>query len=325
VFDEEFAAAARFTEPSAGERAGRPGWLALRRADRGSRLSSWPPHTRRLAILSLTLVLLAAVVAGAGWSLLWELRHAPRRPAGQPGTAAATPLADPFAGSPAERYQAGPAGIVPPVPQAVGRYSRAEVTAAYATARHLLIAAHLDRSALLGRAPDAFARLLTATQRRYLLRHLGAGGSQNSRTWITSFAPGSVEFPTGVIKVHGTMSAVSATASGGSPVLRVRADYLYVYAVQPPGRAAGRMRVVVRSVDRVDFARWESPHGALQPWWNPLGSVIAGSCDFRGGFIHPGFMALTARKHQPAGRPVDPYARSFSPSSVRHCQPATGT
>jgi hypothetical protein len=339
IFDEDFAAAARFREPSAAERARRGSRLARRRAAREARrlglTGRQPPRLRRVVMFSLTLLLLAGVVGGAGWVLLTDLRHplqpAVRKPAARPAMSAPASISsspvlapDAFAGSPAEGYQDGAAGIQPPAPAPVGAYSQAQVSAAYATTRRLLLAAHLDRATLLGGTPAALARLLTPGQRSYLLHHLN-DGSNSSRGMVTTFAPGSVQFTTDVIKVHGRMSASAATDSHGEPVLRVKTDYLYVYAIQPPGLPAESMRVVVRGTDQVDFAPWEDPRGPLLPWWYP-DSNVAGTCDFQGGFIHPDFpLSSGPGKAHPSGRPVNPYDQSVPPPKGDHCRLTTGT
>ena len=81
---------------------------------------------------------------------------------------------------------------------------------------------------------------------------------------MTSFAPGSTQLVGTVIKVHGRMRA-SAGRSGNLRVLRVRLDYLFVYPVEQPGRPSTLIRVVVRQVAAVNFARWPrlSPRPAV--------------------------------------------------------------
>lgn len=84
------------------------------------------------------------------------------------------------------------------------------------------------------------------------------------------------------------------------------------------------MRVVLRSVDMVDFARWDSQQCPLQPWWSPQ-SDVSGSCDLSGGFIHPDFTYLTPGKEHPSGKPVNPYDQSVPLPKHQQCRPTTGT
>ncbi len=347
-FDETFAAAARFREPSAAERVRRQGWLARRKRARLARKYSAAAGRRqhRTVRITLTLLLFTGVLAAAGAVLYVDLTH--RGPAAGPGAAASpaaarvtpshparaqgffSPLA-PFAGTPAESYADGAAGIVPPAPHAVGRYPAAQVGRAYAKVKEMLAAAHLNTVTLMSRPPTAFARLLTVPERREFYRDLNKTGIarqgwlRSTRSWVTSFAPGSTQLVTSVVKVHGFMHAVTATDPGGRPVLRIKADYLFVYAVERPGSPGTGMRIVERDVVRVDFAHWDRLTGPLEPWWTPEGGGPAGGrCDATDGYVHPGFPSGIPDRTPATGKPVNPYDQSISP---RHkgCELTTGT
>lgn len=292
-----------------------------------------PARATAAARVALTLALFAVVAATISWVIMVDLTHrgailaqasaSPRPTARQPP--------DPFLGSPAQAYASGAAGLVPPPARAAGRYSPGQVGRAYAMVKRLLIAAHLDHRTLLGGSPDAFARLLPPAERRVFRRDLGRRGltrqgwPRSSRSWVSSFAPGSVEFVTSVVKVHGTMHAQPAIAPGGTPILRVKADYLFVYAVQRAGRPATRMRVVVRDVAWADFGQWHRAHGPLQPWWSPHGGGTAGGqCGAGDGFIHPAFPGSRSGHTRPSGSPIDPYDQSVPPP-LAGCQATLGT
>ena len=347
-FDEKFAAGARFREPSAAERARRQSRLARRKRARLARKYSATAGERppRVVRTVLTLLLFAGVLGAAGWVLYVDLTHpAPAARAGAPASPAAakvtaspparpqgffSPLA-PFAGSPAESYADGAAGIVPPGPHAVGRYPAAQVARAYAMVKEMLAAAHLNTRTLMGGPPTAFARLLTASERHEFYRDLNKTGVarqgwlRSTRSWVTSFAPGSARLVTSVIRVHGFMHAVTATVSGGRPVLRIKADYLFVYAVERPGVPGTGMRIVERDVVWVDFAHWDRLTGPLEPWWTPEGGGPAGSrCDVNDGYVHPDFPSSVPDRTPASGKPINPYDQSISP---RHqgCQLTTGT
>ena len=155
----------------------------------------------------------------------------------------AGPPADPFTGSPGEHYAAGQAGIAASAAHAIGPYSAGQVQAAYQTVKKLLIAANLDPQTLRGGSPDAFASLLVAHQRQEFVSGLDRTGTDrhgyplSTRDWVVSFAPGTTQFIGSTIKVHGTMSA-GAARDGSQEVIQVHFDYLFVYAVEPPGEPA---------------------------------------------------------------------------------------
>jgi len=357
------AADAAFREPSAAERAHRPvqpagarrmSWRNARKAARlrkpvpepsksrstgrrkGTRSTVHARSARRRTRSLLTVVAVLAVLTGAGYALS-KLGISPSSPDHgaignrQSVLSPAFTISDPFAGSPAEHFAAGPAGIVPPVPRAVGEYSAAQVAAAYATTRQLLIAADLDPQTMSGGRPGAFAQLLAPQQRSYFLDGLdkvgvdSRGYTLSTRSWTASFAPGTTALVGRVIKVRGTMAATAAVDSGRR-VLRIEFDYFFVYPVQRPGQPSTRMRLVVRNRGEFDFAAWNDHGGSLQPWLMPdTRSYFAGArCDIRDGFIHPEFPANQPDRVQPSGAPVDAYSQSELPSG-NACFATTGT
>jgi hypothetical protein len=94
-------------------------------------------------------------------------------------------------------------------------------------------------------------------------------------------------------------------------VLRVHLDYVFAYPVEPPARPADWMRLVARNYSNVDFATWDDPGGALEPWlreWNDGGT--AGARLRRQRRLHP--PAVSGRPGQQGqavrrpGRPVQP-------------------
>jgi hypothetical protein len=198
--------------------------------------------------------------------------------------------------------------------------------------RRLLVAGNLDWPTLRGGKPAAFADLLTGQQRATFLAGLRTkalnkdGTRKNTRTWVTSFAPGSTEFVTTVIKVHGTMSARAATESG-TPVLRVSFDYFFVFAVEPPGDPTGWMRIVQQQYGTVDFAPWDKPGGPLEPWVYGTGVGTAGvQCSARDGYIHPDYSRGRSPDQPASGAPKDPYATDTpSAGPAQSCQTVTGT
>jgi hypothetical protein len=345
-----------FIKPSAAERAG-TGGVRVKEAPAppdGTR----PGRRRRRKLFAgggpLFCALLAAAILLFAGGLAWL--HAghpvPLVPGGAPRAAAAVqpaadaaatpqrgtispvdlfdgPPADPFLGTPADSWADGAAGIVPPAAWPAGGFSAAQVAAAYATTRQLLIAADLDRQTLLGGAPTALARLLTPAQRATFLAGLGKQGVAkngyplSTRTWVISFAPGSAELIGTVIKVHGTMSARAVTESG-RPVLAVDVDYQFTYAVQSPHDPTDWTRVVIRQHGSVDFARWDDPGGALEPWDRTVIETGGLQCGPGGGYVSPDYPTDRWVDAEQTRTVIDPYP-GVSPSAAgAACAPAIG-
>lgn len=204
------------------------------------------------------------------------------------------PPADPFSGSPGDHWADGAAGITIPAAKAHGPYSAAQVRSAYETTRKLLIAANLDWPMLHGGAPKAYEHLLVEPERKQFLAglHLTAldqnGWPKNTRREVSSFAPGRTSFVTTVVKVHGTMKA-GLTINSGSEVLRIRYDYLFVYAVEPPGNPASWMRAVQQQYGTVDFGRWDYSGSSFEPWISDGNSTAGIDFRTRDGYIHPAY------------------------------------
>lgn len=118
----------------------------------------------------------------------------------------------------------------------------------------------------------------------------------------------------------------AAARSRHTPVLSIRADYLFVYPIQQAGgQPSTRMRIVARTVLTVQFATWNDPGGSLEPWVASAKGGPAGIlCGFNDGFVHPAFPGGPASAVKPSGRPIDPYDQS-SPPITRGCRATTRT
>lgn len=316
--------------PGAPERRQQEARRTVLRSERRRRLRKIVLTGAVLAAL-LTAVLVYSRLAWRSREAAGRMDQAPGNSAQAPGAAPAFTIADPFAGTPAQGFGNGAAAIRVPRARAVTGYSAAQVAAAYRTVKRLLVTQNLDPRTLRGGRPEAFARLLVPQQRRFFLRRLGntglarAGYERSTRTWVTSFAPRSTAFVGDVIKVHGRMSASAATNSG-RPVLRVHADYLFVYPVERPGLPWTRMRIVARQFLNVDFARWDDPSGPLEPWLQTiLGSPAGARCDTNDGFVHPEFPSSRPDRVRPSGAPIDPYDQHAAPPHHGGCGATTGT
>jgi hypothetical protein len=243
------------------------------------------------------------------------------------------PPADPFAGTPADHWADGAAGIVLPAARPIGPFTTAQVASAYQTTRKMLIAADLDKQTLLGGAPTAFADLLADADRTWFLDGLNLKGTDKSgtprstRSEVVSFAPGSTQLIGSVIKVHGTMYAM-ATTDDGSPELDIHVDYLFTYAVEPPHDPENWMRLVSEAAWVLSFGDWQGDAGSFEPWFSTDGDdgVSGNSCGNKDGYVHPDWPS-NRQAAQPSvsasGKPVDAYALGQSRSAT--CESTSGT
>jgi hypothetical protein len=343
-----------FREPSAAERAkaGAAQARKARKAGKAKKAKKERKHGRRGQWTgSLVLVVILAVVGGLVWLRFGHFgigyQRAGAEPAPSAGSASSAapssagsaspvnpfsgPPADPFAGTPADGWADGAAGIVPPRARPVGGFTAAQVAAAYATARKLLIAANLDRQTLLGGPPAAFAKLLTARQRAEFLASLDKkgldkdGSRLSTRLWVASFAPGSTELIGNVIKVHGTMSARPVRESGGV-ALAIVVNYIFAYAIEPPHDLANWMRLLDHQYGSFDFAPWDDPGGALEPWDRTIIGHAGIQCGTTDGYIHPDYPSERSANVSESGPVINPYSTATSiPGGGAACGRMTGT
>jgi hypothetical protein len=321
----------RFREASAAERA-RQAKQQAKRARKQAKARRGRGRAGRGRVTGWTSVGVVLVLAAAGAFAWLQLRHSPTAATATPVAAAAPaadPPADPFAGTPANSWANGAAGIVVTAAKPVGQFTAAQVAAAYQTTRKLLIAADLNRLTLLGGAPTAYADLLTSQQRAKFLGGLNTKGESagyplSTRMWVVSFAPGSTQLIGGVIKVRGTMSAKSVSDSG-TTALDITVNYIFAYAIQPPRAPADWMRIDAHQYGTFDFAQWSDPGGPLQPWDDTIISQAGGMCGTTDGFLHPDYPIerVPGASPVPSGPVVNPY--SFATNVPRGCTQSTGT
>ncbi len=325
-------AEARLKEPSAAERAQRAR-RDLKKHQRSQRKQRRKNRSARLKVGAIVVVVLA-VAGGVAW-LGWP--HSPTgRPSAQqqsPGgtSTGGAPPADPFAGTQAENWANGESGIVIPAARPVGSFTAAEVMKAYHTTKQLLIAANLDKQTLLGGAPTAFASLLTKQQRAEFLSALNKKGVNSggyplsTRKWVASFFPGSTEFIGNVIKVHGVMSAQTAREAGGT-VLAIQVNYIFAYAVEPPGNPSDWMRVLDHQYGSIDFAQWDDPGGPLEPFDQTIIGNAGIQCGTTDGYIHPDYLSDRTPASAQSGPAINPYSQSTSaPGGGAVCGRTSGT
>lgn len=328
-FDEDFVKGAAFTEPSARERAKRPGWLKRRRLARAERRRrrAMVRHRRGSRMKTAGTVIVVVVAMATVGVLAWKAHGgrtlSPETTPVRPGAVPTLSAADPFKGSPAAAYADGAAGITPPPATAAGGLSARDVEAAYARTRKRLVAAGLDRPTLLGGSPDAFARAVGPDDRSYFVTNLNNPDlDKRTRSWVVTFAPHTATLSGSVIKVHGTMSAHPSTANHIRGV-GVRFDYLFVYPIERPGAPATLERLVARVSGEVFFyLRGDALHSHTSHW-----SVFSdpARCDVRDGFVHPTYDGSAPERSPRTGPPKDPYDQSWTVPREKSCLRSSGT
>jgi len=248
------------------------------------------------------------------------------------------PPADPFAGTPADHWADGAAGIAAPAAAPIGPYTKTQVEYAYQTMRQLLIAGNLDKQTLLGGAPTAFADLLIPSQKSWFLDGLGKkgvdkqGDSLDTRQWVMSFEPGSTQFIGSMIKVHGSMRGKAVKEKDGSYEFDVVVDYLFVYPIEPPHQPDDWMRIVSEVAWTVGFSNWQGAPSSFAPWLESNGAsagVSGTDCGETDGYSHPDYPVTVTTTPgaqpsvSPSGTPVNPYVAGKSYKDT--CQATTGT
>ncbi|MCF6474650.1 hypothetical protein FAF44_40670 [Nonomuraea sp. MG754425] len=206
----------------------------------------------------------------------------------------------PFAGTRAAGWPDGAAGFVMPAATATGGLSEQDVAEGLRRARDLLAAAHLDHETLMGGEPAAFMRLLHPGERSWFAERLDRDGSDDTRRWVTSLAPGSAERAGATVKVRGR-TALSPFTLDGREGARLETDHVIVHAVQRPGRPDTAIPLVTRR--HATFLLYREA-GEVVVWVDRSGGYATPArCDGADAFVHPLFDGSTGA----AGAPVDPY------------------
>lgn len=224
-----------------------------------------------------------------------------------------TPTLDrPFAGSPAERWADGEAGIVLPEAKAVGAVSRGRVEEALKLTKKLLVGANLDPKTVRGARPTAALSVLDPKQPA-LLDDLDTGLRSPSEehdpvTLFSRFDPDEVRPAGDVIKTRGRMTFKKGTQGG----VAVRADYTFVYPVVRADGPTEVTRTIVRRVLDVELAdpgRYQVTPGRLllMHYDQEIGNS---SCFVNDGYLHPEFSSSRSAGPEPSGPATDPYDRS---------------
>jgi len=223
-----------------------------------------------------------------------------------------TPTLDhPFAGSPALHWADGEAGIVLPPAEPVGSLTKAQVATALRQTKTLLVDANLNPKTLLGARPTAALGVLDPKQPHVLDElkwSLAAPGEKYDPLLLfTRFDPHEVRLVGKVVKVRGRITF----ARGEDALLRVHADYTFVYALSRGGSKEVARTIVRRVIETelVDPTKYAVTPGRLQlvRYDESTGNSACGVHD---GFLHPEFSSTGPTGAAPSGPTTDPYDRS---------------
>lgn len=219
----------------------------------------------------------------------------------------------PFAGSPAERYAQGAAGIVPPAAKAVGWMTSEQVAASLQQAKAFLVSANIDPATLRGARPGAALALVDPRQtdiHSLYARAFKNPDKKHDPRWLASrFDPSEVRIVANAVRTRGRMTF----EEGENRALAVHADYTFVY---PLTKADGGSREVARTIVRrvIDFevpdpARYRVTKGKLYIiGYNQ--ELSNSACFVDDGFLHPHFSSDATAGARGTGTAVDPYDRS---------------
>lgn len=296
-----------------------PAWQEMN--GRAARRRKWAVFgvtvTAAVVLVALKPSLLPGDPFGAGESGAAEAAPLPDEtaaPTAAPGASdPETPTLDrPFAGSPAERWADGEAGIVLPETKAVGAVSADRVGQALKLTKKLLVGANLDPKTVRGARPEAALAVLDPKQPG-LLDDLGTGLRSPSRkhdpvTLFSRFDPDKVRPAGDVIKTRGRMTFEKGTQGG----VAVHADYTFVYPVVRADGPTEVTRTIVRrvlDVELADPARYEVTPGRLL-LMNYDQEIGNSSCFVYDGYLHPEFTSSRSEGPDPSGPATDPYDRS---------------
>ncbi|MFG1843322.1 hypothetical protein ACGFH8_33385 [Micromonospora sp. NPDC049175] len=218
---------------------------------RGERLRlGWEQHAGKVlggtaAFVTLTLV---AVLTWQGINLARGESNS--RPVDGSGNALG-----PFAGTPAETFAVGEAGIALPTARAAAPFTAQQVADALTKVRQALIHGRLERSMLAG-DPTKFVALLTPDGRYQVDKDFAAGDSLAYATRIDPAADPRFD-PAPGIRVSGSMEYRLVTDDRVRE-LEITTRFLWVYSFALPGRQAhppGTGLVTLR-----DEVVWQVPH-----------------------------------------------------------------
>lgn len=161
----------------------------------------------------------------------------------------------PFAGTPAEDFAEGAAGIVLPDVEPVGDFTADQVAEALEQVREALIAARLDHSMLIDHDPDNFLATLAPDLRPALKEVFDSADFAAFATQLMDDAELAPVTP----RVRGSLSYGARTAERDAEVIEVTTRFVWVYAFESHDGQVGTDLVVVQ-----DELAWWIQLG--EPW-----------------------------------------------------------
>jgi hypothetical protein len=250
---------------------------------------------RRIAILAGVLVLILVAV-GVVTRLLgvWGPESGPEPEAAPSPSPTEAP--SPFAGTPAEEFAEGEAGIVLPEAEPMGDFSAEEVAEALELVREALVAARLDQSMLVEHDPESFLSALAPDQRGGRAEQFESGEFGAFATQVAEDA-GLAPVPP---RVQGEISYDVATVQADRELIEIVSRFTWVYAFEPVGNRPPDL-VVVRDelVWRVRGELWlESSRGL---WLSEESAQAWGAdCDpYEEGLVRPDDQQMTTLLNEP--------------------------
>jgi hypothetical protein len=218
------------------------------------------------------------------------------RPAGVSATSsAAATSGGAFAGTPAEKYPQGEAGITVPAAAAVDGYTAEEVAAALQQVRAALVAGRLDRRMLVDHDPARLLDMITESERDQIRGWFAGGTHANIATWVASDAQLSGEPP----RVSGRMTYRTGSEDGVR-YLEVVTNYVWVYAFA--GGATGP--AIVHDEVRWRFLDKNAVRPAARGMWISGGQSYLSNIDCAG--LHTGIVGPPKRPAVGGSTQTDP-------------------
>ncbi|MGH3429896.1 MAG: hypothetical protein ACRDQZ_20390 [Mycobacteriales bacterium] len=157
--------------------------------------------------------------------------------------------ANPFRGTPADKFASGEAGIVVPVAKQQGSWSADAVADVLNKTKAVLTSARLDEAMLLQGQTQPYLDQLSESSRDFVGKQLA---TPSALAYVTRLAPGyTLRAP---VRVHGAMNVTV----GNAGQLIVSANYVWVYPLRAPKATkvfglAGSQLVVLHTVERYEF------------------------------------------------------------------------
>ncbi|RZU74047.1 hypothetical protein EV384_2487 [Micromonospora kangleipakensis] len=221
----------------------------------------WERHSAKLlaGVAALLVLGLFAVVGTVGYRFFEKVGDGPAayptitQPAGVQATSAASApaAAGPFAGTPAEAFPDGAAGITLPPAKRTGNFTAKQASAGLRKVRAALVTARLDRAFMTSEDPEPLIRQFAPDARAGMREDFD---SAVFASYATRLAPGA-RLTKHQPRVKGTVTYRATRDSDGIRVLEVTTNFAWAYAFQSTGAAPGDGVVVVH-----DTLLWHVPH-----------------------------------------------------------------